>query len=152
MVEPARQSDHVRQQYSSVSAAVVDREETTKEEEEEGVPMLDMNNKLSVTIVSAGPPQPSVQIKVYRRRWLMLAIFVLIFMTNAFQWIQFSIINNLITKSPHFFLIATKSSKLSNFYFLTQVLRCGQPSGGLDFVSLYGCLHSANFPWCLDNG
>lgn len=36
--------------------------------------------------------------KVYRRRWIMLAIFVLVFMTNAFQWIQFSIINNLVTK------------------------------------------------------
>lgn len=36
--------------------------------------------------------------RVYRRRWLMLFIFVLVFMTNAFQWIQFSIINNLIMK------------------------------------------------------
>lgn len=38
------------------------------------------------------------QVKVYKRRWLMLAVFVLVFMTNAFQWIQFAIINNLVTK------------------------------------------------------
>lgn len=92
------QSNHVDYQYSSVSPAVVgSRDETVQEGEE--VPMLDMSNKPPVTVVPAtSQPQSSVQIKVYRRRWLMLAIFVLIFMTNAFQWIQFSIINNLITK------------------------------------------------------
>lgn len=42
--------------------------------------------------------QATVTTKVYRRRWIMLGIFVLVFMSNAFQWIQFSIINNLITK------------------------------------------------------
>jgi FLVCR family feline leukemia virus subgroup C receptor-related protein len=41
---------------------------------------------------------PMGNTKVYRRRWLMLLIFVLVFMTNAFQWIQFTIINNLIMK------------------------------------------------------
>ncbi|KAI9556829.1 hypothetical protein GHT06_016621 [Daphnia sinensis] len=40
------------------------------------------------------PPQT----KVYRRRWLMLIIFVLVSMSSAFQWIQFSIITNLIMK------------------------------------------------------
>lgn len=39
---------------------------------------------------------PSVETKVYKRRWIMLAIFVLVSMTNAFQWIQFSIITSLI--------------------------------------------------------
>ncbi|XP_057374750.1 heme transporter FLVCR2-like [Daphnia carinata] len=40
------------------------------------------------------PPQT----KVYRRRWLMLVIFILVSMSSAFQWIQFSIITNLIMK------------------------------------------------------
>ncbi len=39
-----------------------------------------------------------IQTKVYRRRWLMLVIFLLVSMSSAFQWIQFSIINNLIMK------------------------------------------------------
>jgi hypothetical protein len=38
----------------------------------------------------------------------MLIIFVLVFMTNAFQWIQFSIINNLITKWVTFFFVYKK--------------------------------------------
>lgn len=36
--------------------------------------------------------------KVYRRRWLMLLSFILVSMTNAFQWIQFSIITSLLIK------------------------------------------------------
>jgi len=34
--------------------------------------------------------------KIYRRRWLMLGIFVFVSMINAFQWIQFSIITDVI--------------------------------------------------------
>ncbi len=47
---------------------------------------------------SGNDASPKAATKVYRRRWLMLFIFVLVFTTNAFQWIQFSIINNLIMK------------------------------------------------------
>lgn len=49
-------------------------------------------------LLTASGDDESSPTRVYRRRWLMLFIFVLVFMTNAFQWIQFSIINNLITK------------------------------------------------------
>ena len=38
------------------------------------------------------------QIKVYRRRWAMLLIFVLVSTSNAFQWIQFSIITSIIMR------------------------------------------------------
>lgn len=36
--------------------------------------------------------------KVYKIRWLILAIFVLYSACNAMQWIQYSIIANVITK------------------------------------------------------
>ena len=42
------------------------------------------------------PAVPST--KIYRRRWLMLGIFVFVSMINAFQWIQFSIITDVIVK------------------------------------------------------
>lgn len=48
--------------------------------------------------------QPKVEnvqetgVKVYRRRWIMLTIFVLVSMSNAFQWIQFAIITDVIMK------------------------------------------------------
>uniref|UniRef100_A0A0C9RAG2 C09D4.1_0 protein n=1 Tax=Fopius arisanus TaxID=64838 RepID=A0A0C9RAG2_9HYME len=42
------------------------------------------------------PPTQVVETKIYRRRWLVLAIFVLYSASNAMQWIQFSIIGNII--------------------------------------------------------
>ncbi|PSN51564.1 hypothetical protein C0J52_09502 [Blattella germanica] len=36
--------------------------------------------------------------KLYRRRWLMLAIFFCFSVGNVYQWIQYSIISNIITK------------------------------------------------------
>ena len=36
--------------------------------------------------------------KIYKRRWLMLSIFVSLSVSSGFQWIQFSIITSLLTK------------------------------------------------------
>ncbi|XP_015108492.1 uncharacterized MFS-type transporter C09D4.1 [Diachasma alloeum] len=42
------------------------------------------------------PPTQVVETKIYRRRWLILSIFVLYSACNAMQWIQYSIIGNII--------------------------------------------------------
>jgi len=43
--------------------------------------------------------QPTItECKLYKRRWLMLVLFVLCSMINAVQWIQYSIISNVIIK------------------------------------------------------
>lgn len=39
-----------------------------------------------------------VVIKVYKRRWFVLFIFILYSAVNAFQWIQYPIIANIVTK------------------------------------------------------
>lgn len=39
-----------------------------------------------------------VVIKVYKRRWFVLFIFILYSALSALQWIQYSIITNIITK------------------------------------------------------
>ena len=36
--------------------------------------------------------------RVYRRRWAILLLFCLYSMTNAFQWIQYAIINNIVAR------------------------------------------------------
>ncbi|XP_012273389.1 feline leukemia virus subgroup C receptor-related protein 2 isoform X2 [Orussus abietinus] len=41
-------------------------------------------------------PTQVVETKIYKRRWLILAIFVLYSASNAMQWIQYSIIANLV--------------------------------------------------------
>ena len=95
-------------QYSPITPGV-GREEVVGAEEvigpEEEVAMLDNVKSVPTSVISALQPiksestfSTSMETKVYARRWIMLIIFVLVFMTNAFQWIQFSIINNLITK------------------------------------------------------
>lgn len=38
------------------------------------------------------------EIKVYKKRWLILIIFVVYSASNSMQWIQFSIISNIVTK------------------------------------------------------
>jgi FLVCR family feline leukemia virus subgroup C receptor-related protein len=38
---------------------------------------------------------PPLECRVYRRRWLMLAIFLLCSTSNAMHWLQFSIIANI---------------------------------------------------------
>lgn len=90
-------------QYSPITLAA-GREETVGEEEvvqEEEVAMLtDVKSATNIVqpVKCQSNKSKSMETKVYRRRWIMLALFVFVFMTNAFQWIQFSIINNLITK------------------------------------------------------
>lgn len=39
-----------------------------------------------------------VVIKVYKRRWFVLFIFILYSSVNSFQWIQYPIITNIVTK------------------------------------------------------
>ncbi|XP_071791364.1 choline/ethanolamine transporter flvcr2a-like isoform X1 [Asterias amurensis] len=41
-------------------------------------------------------PMSPIEPRVYKRRWFMLAVFCLVSMTNAAQWIQYSIIGNVI--------------------------------------------------------
>lgn len=90
-----READQFSYQYASISPAV-GREQVVVEEE---VAMLeDAKTSIPVVVECATKSHPSMETKVYKRRCVMLIIFALVFMTNAFQWIQFSIINNLITK------------------------------------------------------
>ena len=41
---------------------------------------------------------PPFQCQEYRRRWLMLAIFILCSTTNSMHWLQYSIIANIMTR------------------------------------------------------
>ncbi|XP_011170110.1 uncharacterized MFS-type transporter C09D4.1 isoform X1 [Solenopsis invicta] len=47
---------------------------------------------------SAFPKRFHQEIKVYKRRWLILVLFVVYSASNAMQWIQYSIITNITTK------------------------------------------------------
>lgn len=54
---------------------------------------------VAVTMDSQNLPSVCVmECKLYKRRWLMLVLFVMCSMVNALQWIQYSIISDVITK------------------------------------------------------
>ncbi|KAJ9601196.1 hypothetical protein L9F63_000664 [Diploptera punctata] len=58
-----------------------------------------MPGKECATIsLAVDPPRTPPDCKLYKRRWLILLIFVLYSMSNAMQWIQYSIISNIICK------------------------------------------------------
>lgn len=62
---------------------------------------------------------PLMETKLYKRRWLMLFLFCVYSMSNAFMWLQYGIISNIFM---HFYSINTLSIDwLSMIYFLTYI-------------------------------
>lgn len=57
--------------------------------------------------------------KVYTRRWFMLTIFVLYSASNAFQWIQYSIIANVIMQ--YYNVTSTAVDWASMVYMVTYI-------------------------------
>ncbi|XP_067004571.1 heme transporter FLVCR2 [Anabrus simplex] len=53
--------------------------------------------------------------RVYRRRWLILALFVLSSMSNALQWIQYSIITHIIT---HYYQVSADAVNWTSMVFM----------------------------------
>ncbi|XP_037068044.1 feline leukemia virus subgroup C receptor-related protein 1-like isoform X1 [Pollicipes pollicipes] len=65
----------------------------------------DLSPKALMTATSGSSPlsdggllTPAYNCKLYKRRWPILLLFVLYSTSNAFQWIQYSIINNVIVR------------------------------------------------------
>jgi len=54
-----------------------------------------INGSTSDTLTTNGDSEEVF--RVYKRRWLILALFVLYSSSNAFQWIQYAIINDIVT-------------------------------------------------------
>ena len=80
--------------------------------------------------------------KLYRRRWLILFIFVLYSMSNAMQWIQYSIISNII--SQFYNVDSYAVSWTSMVYMVTYVLLIFPASWFLDkkvFRFMFNAFH-----------
>ncbi|XP_072313888.1 choline/ethanolamine transporter flvcr2a [Eucyclogobius newberryi] len=73
----------------------------------------------SVSLESEAHLFPLMETKLYKRRWLMLLIFSLCSMSNAFMWLQYSIISDIFM---HFYSIDSLAIDwLSMIYFLTYI-------------------------------
>lgn len=73
-----------------------------------------MNTKLSTKSIT------HPECKLYKKRWLMLGIFMLYAINNGFHWIQFSIINDIIKR--YYGVSATQVEWTTNIFFLTYIL------------------------------
>lgn len=63
--------------------------------------------------------KPETEYKVYTRRWFMLIIFVLYSASNAFQWIQYAIIANIIMQ--YYNVSSTAVDWTSMVYMVTYI-------------------------------
>uniref|UniRef100_A0A674NVA8 FLVCR choline and putative heme transporter 2 n=1 Tax=Takifugu rubripes TaxID=31033 RepID=A0A674NVA8_TAKRU len=51
--------------------------------------------------MDAAQPSPTVEVKLFKRRWVMLFIFCLYSMSNSYMWIQYSSISNIFVRFYH---------------------------------------------------
>lgn len=65
-------------------------------------------------------PVDSVEHKLYKKRWIILGIFVVYAINGGIQWVQFSIINDLIKK--YYGVSATQVEWTTNIFLLSYVV------------------------------
>ncbi|XP_045617581.1 choline/ethanolamine transporter flvcr2a isoform X2 [Procambarus clarkii] len=79
-------------------------------------PLMEATAAVSYT---TGDTIPSGAVRVYKIRWVILSLFVVYSMSNAFQWIQYSIINNIIVR--YYGVSSTMVDWLSMIYMVTYI-------------------------------
>ncbi|KAF6197592.1 hypothetical protein GE061_008557 [Apolygus lucorum] len=89
----------------------------------------------------------SQEIQVFKRRWLMLCLFVMYSMSNAFQWIQYSIIENIITK--YYGVSPTWVEWTSMVYMISYMILIVPGSWALDKFGLKKCVVAGALGTCL---
>ncbi|KAM4543082.1 choline/ethanolamine transporter flvcr2a isoform 2-T4 [Odontesthes bonariensis] len=82
-------------------------------------PLGDSSDRLDNSVVDTAHLFPLMETKLYKRRWVMLFLFCIYSMSNAFMWLQYGIISNIFV---HFYNIDTLAINwLSMIYFLTYI-------------------------------
>ncbi|XP_067212022.1 heme transporter FLVCR2 isoform X2 [Linepithema humile] len=92
----------------------------------------------------------SLETKVYTRRWLILVIFVLYSASNAMQWIQYSIIANIVTR--YYRVTSFLVDMTSMIYMITYIPLIFPASYlldkfGLRYAALFGALGTVLGSW-----
>ncbi|KAM6912391.1 choline/ethanolamine transporter flvcr2a isoform 2-T2 [Xenentodon cancila] len=79
----------------------------------------DGSDSLDHSVVETAKLIPLMETKLYKRRWVMLFLFSIYSMSNAFMWLQYGIISNIFMR---FYGVDTMAIDwLSMIYFLTYV-------------------------------
>ncbi|XP_039992689.1 feline leukemia virus subgroup C receptor-related protein 2 isoform X2 [Xiphias gladius] len=83
------------------------------------LPLGDSSETLEPSVLDTAELFPLMETKLYKRRWVMLFVFSIYSMSNAFMWLQYGIISNIFMR---FYNIDTLAIDwLSMIYFLTYI-------------------------------
>ncbi|XP_032673896.1 uncharacterized MFS-type transporter C09D4.1 isoform X2 [Odontomachus brunneus] len=101
-------------------------------------------------LMSTLTPRQVPETKIYKRRWLILIIFVLYSASNALQWIQYSIITNIITR--YYKVTSFLVNMTSMIYMITYIPLIFPASYlldkfGLRYAVIFGALGTALGSW-----
>uniref|UniRef100_A0A0A9XGN9 Choline/ethanolamine transporter FLVCR1 n=1 Tax=Lygus hesperus TaxID=30085 RepID=A0A0A9XGN9_LYGHE len=113
----------------------------------EGTPNIQNNVDATELGLSSQINLVNKEIQVYKRRWLMLCLFVMYSMSNAFQWIQYSIIENIITK--YYGVSPTWVEWTSMIYMISYMILIVPGSWALDKYGLKKCVVAGALGTCL---
>lgn len=95
------------------------KESTSLGEYNKYLPLGDGSDTMETSDLDTAPLSPLMEAKLYKRRWVMLFIFSAYSMSNAFMWLQYSIISNIFMR---FYNIDSQAINwLSMIYFLTYI-------------------------------
>lgn len=83
------------------------------------LPLGDGSDTLDDSVVDVATPFPLMETKLYKRRWVMLFLFSIYSMSNAFMWLQYGIISNIFMRFYNIDSLAI--DWLSMIYFLTYI-------------------------------
>ncbi|XP_011504260.1 PREDICTED: uncharacterized MFS-type transporter C09D4.1 [Ceratosolen solmsi marchali] len=95
-------------------------------------------------------PTQAVETKIYKRRWLILIIFVLYSASNAMQWIQYSIITNIVMK---YYDVSSFAVDMTSMIYMITYIPFIFPASyfldkfGLRYATLLGALGTAAGSW-----
>ncbi|XP_076638376.1 choline/ethanolamine transporter flvcr2a isoform X1 [Colletes latitarsis] len=105
-----------------------------------------------VKAIESGSVQPTqmVETKIYKRRWLILMIFVLYSASNAMQWIQYSIISNIVSS---FYNVSSFAVDMTSMIFMITYIPFIFPASylldkfGLRYAALAGAIGTTLGSW-----
>ncbi|XP_031785425.1 uncharacterized MFS-type transporter C09D4.1 isoform X1 [Nasonia vitripennis] len=95
-------------------------------------------------------PTQAIETKIYKRRWLVLIIFVLYSASNAMQWIQYSIITDLVVK---YYDVSSFSVDMTSMIYMITYIPFIFPASyfldkfGLRWAAILGALGTCAGSW-----
>lgn len=95
-------------------------------------------------------PTQVLETKIYKRRWLILIIFVLYSASNSMQWIQYSIIANIVTR---YYNVSSFLVDMTSMIYMITYIPLIFPASylldkfGLRYAAIFGSLGTAFGSW-----